>query len=288
MRYIDTDGMPVTVYQPNERQGGLFWGVKQASSDIYVSRHVIARLFWRDFVTQFRQKILGYFWALLTPLLGIINFLFLYFTGVLNPGEGSMPYTLYLLLGSNIWACLPGAISAVGDGLRNQSELIMRTRIPKIALAASSLANLGYATLINMATMFIVFCLYGIMPSWWFLLYPLLVLPMLILGAAIGMLLSALGVIARDLTPVVVQVLGLLMYITPVVYLRSAITHPVIRILIDYNPMTYLVDMPRSLLVNGNAENVSLFLLVTSGIIVLTVICVRGFYLLEDLVAERL
>jgi len=288
MRVLDETGQTVTIYQPNERQGGLIWGMQQAQSDIWASRHVIVRLFWRDFTAQFRQKLFGYLWALLTPLLGIISFLFLYFVGVLNPGEGEMPYTLYVLLGSNIWGCLAGAMGAVSGGLQAQADLIMRTRIPKIALAVSSLAALFYSILVNMVTMVIIFCIYGMMPSWWFLLYPLLVLPMLLLGLALGMVLAVLGAIARDLTPIVTQGLAILMFITPVVYLRSAIGSRVVQKLIDYNPLTYIVDVPRSLLVHGNAENAAFYLLVTAGTIVLAIIGIRVFYLLEDLVAERL
>jgi len=141
---------------------------------------------------------------------------------------------------------------------------------------------------VNMLTMFIIFLIYGMTPSWWFLLYPLLVFPMLLLGTAIGMVLAVLGGIARDLTPIAVQVAAILMYITPVVYLRSTITHPVIKSLIDYNPLTYLVDLPRSLMVNGVAENGFLYLMVTVGVIIAAIIGIRIFYLLEDLVAERL
>lgn len=288
MRYTDSDGTPVTVYQPNERQGGLIWGVRQAADDIWASRHVIARLFLRDFVAQFRQKLLGYFWALLTPLLGIISFLFLYAAGVLQPGEGDMPYAVYVLLGSNIWGCLPGSIGAVSGGLQAQADLIMRTRIPKIALAVSSLANMCYGIMVSMITTLLVFVICGITPTWWFLVYPLLILPMIVLGVAIGMVLAVLGSIAKDLTPLVSQGLALLMFITPVIYLRTTVSHPLIQSLITYNPITYLVDMPRSLIVTGQAENVDLYLLISAGAIVLAVIGIRVFYLLEDLVAERL
>ena len=149
MRYIDEDGMPVTIYQPNEVQGGIIWGLRRAAEDIVVSRHVIMRLFWRDFLAQFRQKVLGYFWALLSPLLSILSFLFLFFIGVLNPGQGEIPYTLYVMVGSTIWGCLPGAMGAVSGGLQAQADLIMRTRIPKLALAVSSLAGLFYGILIS-------------------------------------------------------------------------------------------------------------------------------------------
>jgi len=288
MRYLDTDGTPVTVYLPNERRGGLIWGVRQAAEDLVASRHVIARLFWRDFIAQFRQKIFGYFWALLTPLLGIISFLFLFFIGVLKPGEGEIPYTLYVLVGSTIWACLPGAMGAVSGGLQAQSDLIMRTRIPKLALAVASLAGLFYGILVSLVTMAILFLVMGTTPTWWLLAYPLLVLPMVLLGTAAGLVLSVLGPIARDLVPLATQALGLGMYVTPVIYLQSTIQNPWVKTLIAWNPITYLVDIPRSLICLGRADHLTLYMWVAGGSVVLVAMGLRVFYLLEDLVAERL
>jgi lipopolysaccharide transport system permease protein len=276
------------VYEPDSRHGGLLWGLRQAAADLSSSRHIIARLFWRDFIAQFRQKVLGYFWALLTPLLGIVSFLFLYLVGVLQPGKGEIPYALYVLAGSTIWGCLPGAMGAVSGGLQAQADLIMRTRIPKLALAVSSLAGLLYGIVISMVTMLVVFLAMGMVPSVWFLLYPLLVAPMVLLGTAMGLVLAVLGPIAKDLVQLATQSLTLLMFLTPVIYVRSTITNPVVRTMIDWNPVTYLVDVPRSLITLGRAENVDIYLLVAVVTTVLVVIGIRVFYLLEDLVAERL
>lgn len=288
MRYTDNDGMPVTIYEPNETQGGFIRGLQRAGGDIAASKHVIMRLFWRDFIAQFRQKLLGYFWALLSPLLGIASFLFLFFVGVLRPGEGEIPYPVYVMVGSAIWGCLPGAMGAVSGGLQAQADLIMRTRIPKVALALSSLAGLSYGILISMATMTIIFILTGAKPTWWLLAYPLLALPMVLLGTSIGLVLSVLGSIARDLTPMVTQGLALVMYITPVIYVHSTIQNAFVKALINWNPMSYLVDVPRSLICLGHADHVGVYLSIAVGTVILVAIGLRIFYLLEDLVAERL
>lgn len=288
MRYLDEDGTPVTIYQPNQRRGGLLWSTQQAWRDVTDSWHIIARLFWRDFVAQFRQKILGYFWALLGPLLGVVSFLFLFFVGVLKPGEGEIPYTAYVLMGSTIWGCLPGAMGAVSSGLQAQADLILRTRIPKLALAISSLAGVAYGIVISMITMGIVLFFVGIRPTWWFLAYPFLVLPMVMLGTALGLALSVLGTIARDLTPLVAQTLSLAMYVTPVIYLQSTIENEIVRFIIQWNPLSYLVDTPRSLICLGQADNPGTYCAITLAAFVLALIGLRVFYLLEDLVAERL
>lgn len=288
MRYKDEDGIEVTVYTPNERQGGLFWAARQAALDISSSWDAIVRLFLRDFVSQFRQRLLGYLWALLTPLLGIASFLFLFFIGVLNPGVEDIPYPIYTLLGNSIWACLVGTVGAVSAGLQAQADLIMRTNIPKLGLAISSLASILYGVVVGMGTMVLLFLLYDRMPTPWLLAYPLLVLPMLLAGTAIGLVLSVVGTIAKDAAQIVTQGLGLLMYATPVVYLAGNVTSPVARKLIALNPLTYLVDVPRSLICTGRADNVDLYLWVSLGVVALSVVALRAFYLIHDLVAERL
>jgi lipopolysaccharide transport system permease protein len=245
-------------------------------------------LFWRDFVAQFRQKILGYFWALIGPLLGVISFLFLFFVGVLKPGEGDIPYTAYVLMGSAIWGCLPGAMGAVSSGLQAQADLILRTRIPKLALAISSLAGVVYGIVISMITMGIVLFAVGVWPTWWLLAYPFLVLPMVMLGTALGLVLSVLGTIARDLTPLVAQTLSLVMYVTPVIYLQSTIENEIVRFIIQWNPISYLIDTPRSLICLGQTNTVSTYCTISLAIFMLALVGVRVFYLLEDLVAERL
>lgn len=288
MRYLEKDGTPVTIYQPNERMGGLIWGLRQAGQDIGASRHVIVLLFWRDFIAQFRQRILGYFGAIISPLMGIVSFLFLFVIGVLKPGQGEIPYTVYVLVGSTIWGCLPGAMGSVSAGLQAQADLILRTRVPKLALAISSLASIAYGIGVSMVTMAIVFLISGMTPSPWFLIYPLLVLPMVLLGTAIGLVLSVLGTIARDLTTFASQALGLVMYITPVIFVRSSIYQPFVEALIRWNPITYLVDVPRSLICLGHSDNTGVYVAVSAGTLILVIVGLRVFYLLEDLVAERL
>jgi len=288
VRYFDEDGTLTTVYTPNERQGGLLWGVRHSWEELRQSRHIIYRLFWRDFLAQFRQKILGYLWALLGPLLSVLSFLFLYAMGVLQPGDSEMPYTLYVMLGSNIWACLPGAMGAVSNGLQAQSDLIMRTRIPKLALAISALSAFLYSMLISMVTTLIVFWGHGMWPSLWFLAFPLLALPMLLLGTAAGLILSVLGSIARDLTPMAVQFLNIIMYVTPVVYVQQTIANPWLRTCVEWNPLTYLVDVPRALIFTGQSPALGTYLVVSGVTLFCLVLGLRVFYLLEDLVAERL
>lgn len=278
----------LTVYEPNVRQGGLWWGVCRAARELWSSRYVIFYLFRRDFLAQFKQKLFGYLWAVLGPFLGIASFLFLFFTGVLQPGDGNMPYTVYVLIGSTIWTSLPTSLSSVSNGLQGQADLIMRTQVPKIALALATLANVCYGILISMLTILAVLLVFNMRPSWYFALYPLLVAPLLLAGLAVGLVLAVLGSIMRDLTQIVMQALSFVMYVTPVIYVFDSIKNQFVKNIIIYNPLTYLVDVPRSLIVLGHSAHVETYLVTYAAVLVAVVIGFRIFYLLEDLVAERL
>lgn len=288
MNVVDKDGETLEVYSPNDQVGGLLWSGRHALREIVAARQLILQLLLRDFRNQFKQKALGYLWVVLTPLLGVASFLFLYVAGVLKPGVGDTPYTVYVLVGSSIWACLPGALVAVAGGLQVQADLLMRTRAPKIALALSTLAGFVYTSLAGAATVVLVFWAHGMSPSPWILAYPLLVAPMVLLGLSVGLVLSILGTIARDLTPLVVHGLTFGMYVTPVIYARETIHNPVIRTVIAWNPLSHLVEFPRTLIIHGRAENTLVYAGICLLVLLVALVCLHVFHLLEDLVAERL
>ena len=261
--------------------------VAMARREIYVSRHVIWQLFARDFVANLRQKILGYLWVIITPLLAIASFVFLNYAGVLNPGEMSIPYPLFVFIGTSLWALLMTTVTAVANGLIGNSDLIIRTNIPKIGLSLTGLANVLYNYIVGFLLLLIVFAFFRLVPSPWILFYPIVSLPLIALGVGVGLVLAVVGTVARDVTPIALSVLGLLMYVTPVVF-NADLSNPVLRRIIVANPLTYLVDTPRSLATLGVIPSPIGYLLSCMLSLVMLLIGIHAFYLVQDKVAERL
>lgn len=285
---MSEDEKQITVISADLASVSLPSTIKRLVNEVRVSRHVFTRLFLRDFKSQFQQKFLGYLWVILTPLFLVSSYLVLFGLGVLKPGEGRIPYSLYVLIGSSIWSAMATGILDVSASLQLQSDLILRTRIPKIAIAVSSLMTVTYGVLTNMAVTFVVFLLLGKLPTFWFLAYPILVLPMLLIGFSVGLVLSAVGQVAKDLIPIVTQLVSLLMFVTPVVYVQHSDKSSMLNQVVKFNPLTYLVGYPRDLITMGTSQNFVGFLLATMIVLFITVIALQMFYLLVDLVAERL
>jgi lipopolysaccharide transport system permease protein len=277
----------VRIYSPRRKLQTPLRSVVMAWDEIYLSRNVIWQLFTRDFIANLRQKIFGYLWIFITPLLGIASFVFLNYAGVLNPGVMDLPYPLFVYIGTSLWALLTATVASVGNGLIANSDLIIRTNTPKIGLTLTGLAGVVYNYLVGVIMLLLIFLAYRISPSPWMLIYPLLSLPILALGVGIGLVLAVVGTVARDVSPIVVSMLGLLMYATPVVF-SSDLSNPVLRPIIAANPLTYLIDTPRSLVTSGVIPNPMGFCLSSILAFAVLLLGIHAFYLVQDTVAERL
>jgi lipopolysaccharide transport system permease protein len=163
----------------------------------------------------------------------------------------------------------------------------MRTSIPKIGLAVTGLATVAYNVCVNMVLLVALLVVFRVPPSPWILLYPLALAPIVLLGAGIGLVLSVVGAVARDVTNIFTTLINLVMYVTPVVY-TAQFANAWLAAIVRYNPLTYLVDSPRSLLVLGTVPSPAGFALATLGALAVLWIGVHGFYLIKDKVAERL
>jgi lipopolysaccharide transport system permease protein len=279
--------LPVRVYTARVLNTSLVSSLAQAARELWMTREVIWRLFLRDFTVQCRQKVLGYLWAFLGPLIGMASFLFLNYSGILNPGELTIPYPLYLFSGMTLWGFFTGVISVVSGGLLTHGDLVLRTSIPKIALALASMGNVVYVQLVNLVILMILVGVFGVSPSWWALTVPFMVLPLIALGVGIGLVFAVIGALARDVTVMSTTVLNLMMYLTPVVYVPK-FGNRYLQSVINYNPLTHLIEAPRSVFLRGIIEEPTAFAVSSLFGFAMLIVGIHAFYLTQDKVAERL
>ena len=277
----------VRVYTSRAQKTSVVSSLAQVLREMWMTREVIWRLFLRDFTVQFRQKVLGYLWAFLGPLIGMASFVFLNYTGILNPGDLTIPYPLYLFLGMTLWGLFIGVVGVVSGGLLTHGDLVLRTSIPKIALALAGMGNVVYVQLVNLVILMILCGVVGISPSWWALTVPLMVLPLIALGLGIGLVLAVIGALARDVTAMSTTVLNLMMYLTPVAYVPK-FGNPYLQNMIIFNPLSHLIEAPRNVFLRGTIEEPTAFAVSSLFGFAMLIVGIHAFYLTQDKVAERL
>ena len=139
----------INFYESRGASIGLLEATGLFFKEVYSSRYVIWYLFKRDFVAQFRQKILGYFWIIIAPFMAVLPFIFLTKVGIFQPGNTSMPYPVFIVMGLGIWGLLTSSFSSVSNCLQQNEDLIKRTNIAKISFALTAMAAIVYNLLVH-------------------------------------------------------------------------------------------------------------------------------------------
>jgi lipopolysaccharide transport system permease protein len=141
--------------------------------------------------------------------------------------------------------------------------------------------------LISFVLTIIVLVVFKVYPSWMIIIFPVLIIPMMLLGSGIGLISSVISVVASDIQKAIAFAMGLLMYITPVIY-SDKVDNPLLQTIIKWNPLTYLIGAVRDSTIYGRIEHFDRFM-ISSGISLLFfLITWRLFYISEEKVIEKM
>jgi lipopolysaccharide transport system permease protein len=277
-----------TIYTPNQRfREGILKTWVTMFKNIYNSRELIFQLFRRDFLMTYKKSYLGIAWIIITPLVGIANWAFLNYTGVLNPGDTSIPYPAYVLISTSLWGLFIGFYVASSNTLNAGAGFIMQVKFPHEALLFKEnfqhLANF----LISFGIILLTLLIFGVKFSYTIVFFPLSMIPLFFLGSSIGLLSAVINVVAVDVGKMINKLMELLLYVTPVLF-ASNTNNKNLQIILKYNPLTYLLGFARDLLIESSVNNLDIYILVSLLSFILFLISLRLFYVSEHRIIEKM
>lgn len=279
---------PRTVYRANIRQElGFFATWVVMAKNVWNARELVWQLFKRDFFAPYRKSFIGITWVFVIPVVGMLSWIFMRGAGLLKPGDVGVPYPVYVLIGTTIWGLFMGLLRATSMTLTAGQSLVMQVNYPHEALlfkqSAEQITNFLIAFVLNV----IVLVGFRVVPSWGILLFPVVLLPLVLLAAAGGLILSMIAVVAVDMSKAVEVGLGFLMFLTPVVYQPDAATG-LASLVVKWNPLTYLVCSARNMILYGTLYDPPLYFLWTIVSVILFLVSWRLFYVGEHKLIERM
>ena len=217
----------------------------------------------RDIVTVYKQTVLGPLWYLIQPLFTSIIFTII-FNNVAGISTGTIPPFLFNLAGIMVWNYFTSCLNETSDTFKKNANIFGKVYFPRIimplSIVVSNLLKFGIQFFIFVA-FYIYYALNGMEVQLGanLILFPLLVVLMGLLGLALGMIISSMVTKYRDLTFLVGFGVQLLMYLSAVMYPMALLKEklPSFGWLIEYNPLAYIVETSRYLLLHEGS--ISLF-----------------------------
>lgn len=214
--------------------------------ELWKYRDLISMFVKRDFVSQYKQTILGPIWYIIQPLLSTTIFTVIFGKIARIPTDGIPPFLFYLS-GLVCWNYFSECLVTTSNTFIANSNIFGKVYFPRLAVpisvVLSSLIKFSIQLLLFIA-FFAYFYLSGAGIHFnliGVLILPILVLQMAFLGLGFGILISALTTRYRDLTHLVGFGVQLWMYATPVVYPISEVPHN-FKFIFRLNPMAEVIS----------------------------------------------
>ena len=246
--------------------------------EVWQYRDLLFLFVRRDVVTVYKQTVLGPLWYLIQPLFTSVIFTII-FNNVAGIQTGNIPPFLFNLGGVMVWNYFTSCLNDTSDTFKKNASVFGKVYFPRLivplSIVISNLLKFGIQFFIFVA-FYVFYAFQGLEVQFntATLFFPLLIVLMGTLGLGLGMIISSMVTKYRDLTFLVTFGVQLLMYVSAVMYPMALLKEklPAFGWLIEYNPLAYVIETSRYMLLNEGAISVGGLLYTVSVTLVLFIV----------------
>ena len=227
----------------------------QIFSDIWRHRYLLGQLIKRDVLLRYRGAMFGVLWIFLSPLLMLAIFAFIFgqvFQMRWPQQHSGLPFWLLLYSGLITFNIFAETVSRAPAAVRGYPSFVKKIIFPvhilPVVPLGAALVHGAFNFLILLAALAWAGDLHGQI-----LLFPLLLLPVLLLALGLSWVVAAWGVFIKDMTQIVPMFVQMLMFMSPVFYPMSAVPD-MLRPAYQFNPLGIVIESSRAV-VTGQSIN---------------------------------
>lgn len=251
--------------------------------ELYQYRELLKTNVKKDIRGKYKASFLGVLWSFINPLLQVIVYaiVFPYIMRVQTDN-----YLIFLICGIIPWTWFTTSITNGTTCITNNANLIKKVYFPReilpISIVTSGLINFLISCLIII--LFVVFG--GIGLSWHLVFLPLVVIVQYIISLSLVFLLSAFNVYVKDVEYMVVFILNLFFYATPILYSTEMFSGWFMWIF-KLNPFAHIISAYRDIFYAHQVPQILSLLILLVGGLILLILCCMVFKKLEKRFAEE-
>jgi lipopolysaccharide transport system permease protein len=229
-------------------------------------RDLLWLLVRRDFVSKYKQTVLGPAWMIVQPLTTTAVFT-LVFSKVGNiPTNGTSP-ALFYMSGLLAWNLFAQTLSSSGNVLQANAHLFGKVYFPRIVVPIANTVSAFIPFIIQVGLFFVCYVVLGSLfgvshprpLSWHILVFPLFAIQAAVIGVGVALIISSLTAVYRDVQHLLSFLITIWMYVTPVIIPLNVFAERWSKWmwLVQMNPMTVPVEGMRWSLLGAGAVSPS-------------------------------
>ena len=215
--------------------------------EIWRYRDLMMLFVKRNIITQYKQTILGPLWYVIQPLMTTIMYMVV-FGGIAKISTDGLPQPLFYLAGISFWQYFSDCLTKTSNTFVNNASIFGKVYFPRLVTPLSDVISNLVRFGIQFGLFLVVYAYYALFTdvqihtNWYALMVPVLVLMLAGLALGFGILFSSMTTKYRDLQLLLGFFVSLWMYATPVIYPLSTINNETLRLVMQLNPLTGIVE----------------------------------------------
>ena len=263
--------LPTVTYSARSELVHPWHLIQELWKDIIRGRELGWRLFVRNLQSQYRQTLLGYFWAIMPPLITTLVWVGLRSINVISfAGAPGVPYAAYVLTGTILWQTFLNSLTSPLTAIEGAKDMLAKLNFPREALLMAGLGQMLFNLLIQLVLLGILLPVQRVsLPPTAPLFFVGLFL-LIMLGHGIGLLITPIGLLYTDIPKAIQALSPFVMLLTPVLYAPRAEGR---LMMLNYlNPVAPVLVATRDWLLIGHTDFLAGFLLYSAfGIVAMIV-----------------
>lgn len=198
-----------------------------------------------ELLAEMRESRLGVFWNFANPMIQIATFWFVFGIGIRKGrGIGTISFLPWMVVGITVWFFVSPCITKGVNCIYEKRNIITKMKFPVSILPATIVLKELFNHLIMLFIILTILIVRGHQPNWMWLQIFYYMLCAICFSISLGMITSVLNMFTRDVKKLVVSLMRMLMYITPILWTMENLTgqYEEFKVLMKMNPLYYIVE----------------------------------------------
>lgn len=226
---------------------------------LWQHRQLIKKMAWREVVGRYKGSFIGLFWSFINPVLMLTVYTFVFSVVFkarwgLGGGDSKTSFALILFVGLIVHGLLAEVLNRAPSLIVSNINYVKKVIFPLEILPAISLLAALFHSMVSILVLLLASAAIKFYLPWTVILFPIVLLPLIMLILGLSWILASLGGFIRDIGQTIGIITTVMLFLAPVFYPLSAMPekyHPYIMA----NPLTFIIEQSREVLIYGHLPN---------------------------------
>ena len=220
----------------------------------HTNRSLIFNLIKREVVGRYRGSVMGLLWSFFNPVFMLVVYTFMFSVVFrarwLGGSDSKVEFALVLFAGLLVYNLFSEVLNRAPSLILNNANYVKKVIFPLEVLPIVAFGAAAFHMLVSLLVWLLFYTLFFGLPAWTVIQLPVVLVPLILMTLGLAWILASLGVYLRDVGQIIGVITMALMFLSPIFYPVAALPEQY-HIFMYMNPITYIVEETRNVMIWG-------------------------------------